>query len=111
MKKTVVILALLGGVMFTNSFTSEYKSLEQDYAIAVAKKYRGIYVFMESEPKNDYEIIGDINKLASWGGSYEERRNGLIKKAKKKYPDCDGIIIYSKSLTNGLGASVIKYNK
>lgn len=75
---------------------------------AEVNRVNSVYVFTDSYPIKQYEVLGHVKVAATWDGSYESSRNQLIKKAKKEFPNAEAIIIYPNH--NGTDkADVIKF--
>jgi len=64
---------------------------------ANVETYQNIRVFMDSKPVTEYEYLGTVKMHIALTGEYTEVRDFLIKTAKKKYPQCDAIIIKDDS--------------
>lgn len=72
-------------------------SLKQDTPVkknlASVKQSQGIYIFMQSEPVAEYEVLGTVKKTGIvWSGKPEEMFNTILRRAQKDYPRCDGLI-------------------
>lgn len=84
--KNLVLLSLL---MFNIYAAAQDKV---DYSIAKAgMRISGMYVFVGCEPANDYDFAGDI-KVNDFSWTQTTYFDKIIKKAKKKYPNANGII-------------------
>ena len=86
MKKTILLSLIILISLFT------YGQKKVDYSIAKAGiRISGMYVFIGCEPANDYDYAGDIkvNNFSWTQTTYFEK---LVKKAKKKYPNANGMI-------------------
>jgi hypothetical protein len=61
---------------------------------AEVTQVQGCYIFMDSKPVKEYKYLGSVKIGMTWGsGQYQDVRNALIKKVRKKYPDADGVIL------------------
>lgn len=60
---------------------------------AEVNKIDGFYVFTDSKPVLPFDLLGDVELGFVSGTQYEDIKLNLIKRAKKKYPDGDGIIL------------------
>jgi hypothetical protein len=75
----------------------------------------GLYVFVDSTPTVEYKVLGTVKagstagKLFVDAAEYPEKRDRLIKKAKKEFPEAEGVIIYFKELGSDT-AEAIKFN-
>jgi uncharacterized protein YueI len=81
---------------------------------AHVQKISGIYIYTDSNPDEQYKVLGTIkDKLFDYDittgqaseRNYEDLRNDLILQAKKKYKECEGLLI---DVTNKR-ADVIKF--
>lgn len=90
MKKiTLIFVTVFGLISFKN------QEIQLKPTSAEVNRLNGMAVFIESEPIMEYEVLGDVRYDGTFGitGQYQEARDALIKKAKKKYNNADGIII------------------
>ncbi|MBR9859803.1 hypothetical protein GYB22_03460 [bacterium] len=63
--------------------------------VAEVDQIHGCYVFIDSKPMKEYEYLGTVKKIMTWGtGQYQDVRDALLKKAKKEYPDANGMIFH-----------------
>jgi len=84
--------------------------LNKENAIAEVNQQQGFYLFVDSKPKADYDFLGTVKFSFGFSTQYQSVRDGLIKKARKKFPDGDGIIFYFNN--GGIDkADVIKFGK
>ena len=86
MKKLILLssLVLLG--------LSTYAQEKVDYSLAKAGiRISGMYVFVGCEPANEYDFAGDI-KVNDFSWAQTTYFDKIVKKAKKKYPNANGII-------------------
>lgn len=68
-------------------------SANQKNSMAEVNQVRGMYIFFESKPAAEYTVLGTVQKTGLvWSGSPYEMYNIILKRAKRDYPDCDGII-------------------
>lgn len=93
MKKTIYVIA----VIFLLAFTS--KNFDNK-ASAIVNQYEGIYIYTDSKPSQEYEYLGTVKPLdrallvlGVSDSQYTSIRDKLIKSAKKKYPNSDGLIL------------------
>jgi len=77
-----------------------------------AAKYKGLYVFCDSQPLDSYQVIGSdelknryFRKQGNGKALYNAIRNDLIDKVRVDYPDADGILIDATEMT----CDVIKF--
>lgn len=108
MKK--LILGALIGVSFTALIGAGVVDYVVSKKTAEVATIQNLKVFTDSEPVMEYEYLGTVkNSVSLLGtGQYEPVRDDLIKRAKKAYPQADGIILH---LLNGGTdkADVIKF--
>ncbi|MDR1544712.1 MAG: hypothetical protein LBS50_09985 [Prevotellaceae bacterium] len=90
MKKLIIGFFAGVGVFTLLAFTAiDYTPTKRT---AEVNQEQGVLIFMDCYPVLPIEELGAI-KSGSWTGMYEEVKPKLVKKAKKEYPDCQGIII------------------
>ena len=95
-------LLLLGAIAATLAF----KSIEQvNNHTATVNQEQGLFLFIESKPAAPHDYMGTVAVSVSWSGKYDEVKSILLKNAKKKYPNADGLII---DIENGK-ADAIKF--
>ena len=81
-------------------FSMNTQGQEKDYSLAkVGKKIYGVYIFIGSEPYYAYDYIATIDVKINWTGSKEENFEKAISKAKKKYPNFNGMIFQSSDFS------------
>lgn len=66
---------------------------EPNYSTAEVSKAEGFYIFADSKPIMPHDSLGVVELGFVSGTQYETIRNNLMKKARKKYPSADGIIL------------------
>jgi hypothetical protein len=62
-----------------------------------ALEQQGILVFTGSYPLQDYRTLGRVTKHWSWTREYEEIRDGLIKKARRAYPEAEAVLLKARN--------------
>lgn len=88
MKKNILIIMLLAIV--ATAFKTETK------VKAIPDQEEGIYVFARSTPENKYKSLGKVNMPeVVWNGKPKEMMNTAIRRAKRQFPTCNGIIFQS----------------
>jgi predicted small secreted protein len=88
-----------------NNIDQTSNEIKKDYANV--NRISGLFIFLESNPLSDYEVLGTVKKTGLvWSGKPKEMQNILIRRALKDYPNCDGIIIDDISMDH---ATVIKF--
>jgi hypothetical protein len=86
MKKALVIFILVSIALIS------FRQVE-DKGLARVNRYQGYFVFVQSQPINEYDVLGTVKKTGVvWTGSPDEMFNILIRRMKKDYPTADGII-------------------
>ena len=65
---------------------------------AEVEQTQGCYIFVDCKPVMEYEYLGTVKVSMSLLGSgqYQDVRDKLIKKAKKDYPQADGLLLILK---------------
>jgi hypothetical protein len=101
MKK--LIFGLIIGISFTALVGAGIESYTVNKNTATVEMYQNIRIFTDSKPVMEYEYLGTVKVHLSTTGFYSEIREILIKNAKKKYPNVEGIIIKDNE------AEVIKF--
>ena len=104
MKKTnrIITVALIAIALTGMSLTDD----KQKNSAAVAEQVNGLYIFMYSKPAGEINFLGTVKALITLTGSTEEVVNKLCKKARKEYPNAQGIVI---NMTNFDKADVINF--
>jgi len=95
MKKIIInsllIFTLIGLISFT-VFENENNSL------AKTEQVQGIYIFYNSKPVSTYDVIGSEKTSFALKGNPEELINIAIKKAKKDFPNTEGIVFTNEDM-------------
>ena len=103
MKKAAFYFSILT-VVFILSFKSP-EMYKKDYASV--NQVSGLYVFIQSKPLAEYEVLGTVKKTGLvWNGKAKEMQTILIRRAQKDYPKADGIIFDDIAMDH---ATVIKF--
>lgn len=100
---------LLLNLVLATFFSFIVSDTNNDPIIAFPDKENSLYLFVNSAPKNIYESLGSVKVGITLTGSYSELKNSLISKAKKKYPEAEGLIFNTEN--NCESAEVIKFKK
>jgi hypothetical protein len=66
---------------------------EPNQSTAEVSKVEGFYIFTDSKPVMPYDSLGEADLGFVSGTQYENIRTNLIKRARKKYPTADGLIL------------------
>jgi len=88
MKNIITLLFAALSIASYSQDTTQSKSY-----LAKPKAINGVYVFAHSLPVDSFYTLGWVSKIDNWTGTYSEFINGIIKRAKRKYPSCNGIIM------------------
>ena len=87
MKQTYLLLLVILFSINSNAQTQSKKD------IASVEQAQGMYVFLQSKPLAEYDVLGTVKKTGLvWTGSPKEMYRTLLRRAKKDFPNCDGII-------------------
>ena len=65
---------------------------------AEVNSIQGILIFTDSRPVATYTTLGTISGAGFFNDQYTDVRDNLVKKARKRFPEANGIIL---SLTSG----------
>ena len=83
-------------------FSLGFKSAPGENNVAKVNRVDGVYVFIESQPANDYDVLGTVKKTGfTLGGTIQEQYKVMTRRCRKDYPDADGIIFDDISLEHG----------
>lgn len=91
---------LLGFILgASTTFLLAFKATEHipNEATAEVKKIDGFYIFTDSRPVMPFDSLGLVDRGFITGAQYESIKSNLIKRARKRHPNADGLILY---LTN-----------
>jgi len=72
----------------------KFKNSEENHSLAKAKRYRGIYVFCDSDPITQFEYLGNLKGKHTLIPQYCNLRDDFVKKCAKKYKDAKGIVLH-----------------
>lgn len=110
MKK--LLLGIIIGATLITLISAGIENYQVRKNTAEVKKVLGLYVFTDSDPVLEYDVLGEIkiSSALSISDSYGSRRDALIKKAKKEYPNADAILCYPETTgLSSVSADVIKF--
>lgn len=65
--------------------------------LAQVDRIEGLFIFTDSKPVKSYDYLGTVSISFSSDAQYIGVRDRLISKAKKKYPNAEGVILNLKS--------------
>jgi len=109
MRKSFLIIAALALI----TLVSANLPGDTDKSLGKVNQQQGYYLFTDCTPTAEYEYLGSVKnkigmaELGVGNDDYETVKNRLIKKAKKDFPDGNGII-FNLAKENG-EADVIKF--
>lgn len=73
---------------------------EPKHSTAEVEFINGFYVFTDSRPVSDYQYLGSVSVSFATNAQYSPIRDKLLKKARKEYPEANGIILHLNSGAN-----------
>ena len=89
MKKILTVCAALS-LIAALAFTTQTENKKD---LARVNRVQGYYIFIQCAPLTEYDVLGTVKKTGvTWTDDPEEKYNTLIKRTKKDFPKCDGII-------------------
>ena len=91
MKKS--LLSFFLGSCLTCILAFKAITYEPNIATAEVFKIEGFYIFTDSKPIMQHDSLGIVELGFVSGTQYESIRANLIKRARKQYPDADGLIL------------------
>lgn len=91
MKKN--LSSLLFALSISILFAFQVTNLQTNESTAKVNKINGLYIFTDSQPIAPYDSLGTVDIGFITGTQYEQIRNNLIKRAKAKFPDANGLIM------------------
>lgn len=92
------LTAFLSGVTLTLLLAFTSLNYEVRKSTAEVDMINGFYVFSDSKPVSEFTFLGSI-KGTDWemNPQYTNIRDGILKRARKKYPDANGVILHLNS--------------
>ncbi len=88
-----VIFGTLIGVTLTSLLALTVASYEPRSSTAEVDQIQGYCIFINAKPVKEYKYIGTVKSVMTLGsGQFQDVRDKLIRKAKKEYPEGDGLI-------------------
>lgn len=91
MKKN--LSSLLFALSISILFAFQVTNLQTNESTAKVNKINGLYIFTDSQPIAPYDSLGTVDIGFITGTQYEQIRNNLIKRAKAKFPNANGLIM------------------
>jgi hypothetical protein len=92
MKKNLFIFSIAVLLIIATAATNEAQK-----SFATVNQSNGLFMFTDSKPNNDYTFLGQVDSKKfrpRVNPQYQLVRDYLLKEAKKKYPEADGIIFH-----------------
>lgn len=85
----VLLIAVLTLFIMSFSIISDYSVAKKT---AEVRQVEGIYVFFCAEPVSEYKFLGTARVQLVIDDNTDTRIYSVIKRAKKKYPECEAVI-------------------
>jgi hypothetical protein len=102
MKKLFIILMTIAITSLSFKAYEEYK--KSDARVIQAE---GVYIFLQSTPLREYDILGTVKKTGLvWTGQPEEMYRTILRRARRDYPNCEAVIFDDIQMTH---ATCIKF--
>ncbi len=98
MKYFLALIACFSLLFALISFNKKDKGLS--FASARVTQVDGLYIFTDCLPTNQFDSIGTVDLGFISGTQYDNIKTNLIKRAKKQFPEAEGLILKLKK--NGL---------
>ena len=97
MKK--IFLAFLAGIIICLFFAFKNNlNYEVRKNTAEVDQFEGYYIFVDARPISEYDYLGTVKSSISLGDAqYVGVRDRLIRKAKKDFPEANGLILTFKT--------------
>lgn len=74
---------------------------------AMVSLTKGMYLFIQSQPVQQYEVLGRVKKSGiAWTGKPKEMISIMTRRAKDKYPTCEGLIFDTDDLSLGRAIAI-----
>ena len=87
------LIGFIFGISITILVSFKASNFIPNASTAEVNKIEGFYIFTDSKPVMPYDSIGTIEIGFITDTQYESIRRALIKKARNKFPDADGLIM------------------
>ena len=88
----VILTLVTGGI--DKAYIIKFKDESEDHSLARVNRYRGVYIFCDCEPINNYKYLGDLKGKHTLNPQYTALRDDLLKKCLKDYENANGIILH-----------------
>lgn len=84
-------------------------TIPKDYSLAkVGFQVQGVYIFISADPYFEYDYIATVEAKINWSGLSYESFEKVIKKAKKKHTNFNGLIYHKDDLSK---ADLIRFKE
>lgn len=94
MKFNKFLLGCLLGISSAFFFGFSKEQFSPKPSTAEVNEFNGILIFSDSKPVSEYESLGTITTtFFMFDSQYESVKTNLVKRAKKKFPQANGIIL------------------
>ena len=87
------LTSFLFGISITILLAFKVANFVPNASTAEVNKIKGFYIFTDSKPVMPYDSIGTLEIGFITDTQYESIRGSLIKKARNKFPNADGLIM------------------
>lgn len=91
------LIGVFVGIAIT-ALTAMVQTYQVKKSTAEVQSYENVLIFSDCKPVAEYEYLGTVKyNTGGFGGSqYEDIRDALLKKAKKEFPEAQGLILNLK---------------
>lgn len=96
MKKIKIVNSISVATIITLSTILISFRPSPDKSAAKVRQFQGLYIFSDCTPIAEYQVLGTIQRtgvMSFRSSQYESIRDVLITRAKKEYPDAEGLIL------------------
>lgn len=91
------MLSALTGLSLASVFDVNSGKHEIKKSTAEVNQVDGFYIFTDSKPVAPYDSLGVVTIGFMTGTQYNSMKKNLVKRARKRYPDADGLILQLKN--------------
>jgi len=103
LKSSALLLLCLLTLTVTFSQETNSNNSKNHGSVEMAE---GMNVFLQARPSSNFKVLGDVKKTGLvWSGKPKEMYRIILRRAKKDYPEADGIIFEDIDMDH---ATVIK---
>lgn len=88
------LFGFLLGISVTVLLAFQVVNFEPNASTAEVNKIDGFYIFTDSKPIMPYDSIGSVEIGFMTETQYESVRDNLIKRAKSKFPNAEGLLLH-----------------